>query len=145
MVVEHSDKANLRLCEILRNAKVKLKPCPFCGENVNSFPLVMTIQPVHSDEYLLAKLNKGHFLSGENGYLIKCPRCGAQGSSDTNVILAVNKWNNRRKKRTTSDNAFPLDDTYRGYKLSRDDLKRIGITEQPICCGKCRLNGKKGQ
>lgn len=134
MAVPHDDKENLRLCQILRNANVKLKPCPFCGANINEYPLTMTIKPVHSEEYLLEKLKKGHFLGSSNHYVVKCPVCGAQGSSDTSVVFAVNKWNNQRKKQ--GDNY----DLYRGYCISREDMRRIAATEKPCCCDKCELN-----
>lgn len=136
MAVEKSDKENLRYCEILRNSKVKLKPCPFCGEDVNNYPLLITIQPLHSDEYLLAKLNKGHFLGHANGYTVTCPHCGARGSSDTCVIFAVNKWNNRHKRRQ------PSDDIYQGYHISDEDMRRIATTEKPVCCGKCGITSE---
>lgn len=122
------DNENLRLCQILRNANVRLKPCPFCGCDMNAFPLVMTVKPLHSDEYLIAKLNKGHFLGSENGYAVMCPRCGGQGPSDTIVVFAVNKWNNRHKKQVNTE------ELYHGYNI---DLNLINDTQEPKCCGKC--------
>lgn len=127
------DKENMRLCQILRSANVKLKPCPFCGEDMNKFPLFMTVKPLHSDEYLIAKLNKGHFLGGENGYAVKCPRCNGQGPRDTNVVFAINKWNTRHKRRHDSD------DMCRGYNI---DLKLINDTQEIKCCGKCGMEEK---
>ena len=37
-------------------SKIDLKPCPFCGTNLSEFPKAMTVKPVRTDEYLLAKL-----------------------------------------------------------------------------------------
>lgn len=45
----------------------ELLPCPFCGLDLSSknIPQIMTVRPVHSEEYLIAKLNKGHFLGSD--------------------------------------------------------------------------------
>ncbi|MBQ3566802.1 MAG: Lar family restriction alleviation protein [Oscillospiraceae bacterium] len=85
----------MTISERLQSEKVKINDCPFCGCKLSEFPYVMIVQPVRSDEYLLAKLNKGDFLGGENGYHVHCINCGASGGRDTIPEVAINKWNRR--------------------------------------------------
>ncbi len=85
----------MTISERLQYKKVKIDDCPFCGCKLSEFPYVMIVQPVRSDEYLLAKLNKGDFLGGENGYHVHCINCGASGGRDTMPEVAINKWNRR--------------------------------------------------
>jgi hypothetical protein len=89
----------LTLCETLISEGYAISEnCPFCGEDLSAFPLFVILKPVHSEEYLIAKLNKGHFLGGDNGYEVRCIRCGASGGRDTSPREAINKWNNRTNK-----------------------------------------------
>lgn len=44
-----------------------LKPCPFCGTDLSVFPEVMTVQPVRTEEYLLAKLKKKQIIGSDAG------------------------------------------------------------------------------
>lgn len=89
------------LCDNYRldisKASAMLKPCPFCGANLSDYPLVMILKPVYSEEYLIAKLNKGHFLGGDNGYEVRCIQCGASGGRDNIPEVAMQKWNKRDK------------------------------------------------
>lgn len=75
----------------------ELKPCPFCGTDLSSkfFPQVMTVRPVHSEEYLIAKLNKGHFLGSDNYYSVQCIQCGASGARGLTKEHAIEAWNRR--------------------------------------------------
>ncbi len=57
----------------------RLKPCPFCGRNLEEFPIFMVVPPVHTDEYLKWKLAQGHFLGSDNYFVARCIQCGAQG------------------------------------------------------------------
>ena len=85
----------MAILERLTNKGIKIKDCPFCGCKLSDFPIVMILRPEHSEEYLLAKLNKGHFLGFDNGYLVRCIHCGASGGRDTCPEQAVKKWNRR--------------------------------------------------
>ena len=76
-------------------SEYQIAPCPFCGEDLSQYPIFMILRPVHSEEYLIAKLNKGHFLGGDNGYSVQCIVCGASGGRDTLPDLAVKLWNTR--------------------------------------------------
>lgn len=70
-------------------------PCPFCGTELKDFPKVMIVVPVHSEEYLLAKLNNGHFLGTDNWFHVHCIRCGATGARGLDRIEALTRWNER--------------------------------------------------
>ncbi len=102
----HKNHATV-LCDNYRLDTTKvsatLKPCPFCGTDLSDYPLIMVLKPVYSEEYLIAKLNKGHFLGGDNGYEVRCIKCGASGGRDTIPEVAVQKWNRRDKKRQNNN------------------------------------------
>lgn len=70
-------------------------PCPFCGTELKEYPMVMIVTPVHSEEYLLAKLNKGDFLGTDNWFHVNCIRCGATGARGLDRSEALTRWNER--------------------------------------------------
>lgn len=69
--------------------------CPFCGTELKEFPKVMIVVPVHSEEYLLAKLNKKHFLGTDNWFQVQCIQCGSTGARGLNRVEALTRWNER--------------------------------------------------
>lgn len=75
----------------------ELKPCPFCGTNLSEFPEVMTIPPVRSEEYLLAKLKHKKIIGSDVGYAVKCCKCGATGKRGISRDEASKNWNMRAK------------------------------------------------
>ena len=62
----------------------KLKPCPFCGDDMSSF----------------AGMIEGAFGTCNGGYLICCD-CGATGQSSVSMCGAIHKWNTRIKESDT--------------------------------------------
>lgn len=70
-------------------------PCPFCGTELKEYPKVMIVVPVHSEEYLLAKLNNGRFLGSDNYFHVRCIRCGATGARGLDRVEALTRWNER--------------------------------------------------
>ncbi len=70
-------------------------PCPFCGTELKEFPQIMVVVPVHSEEYLLAKLKKGRFLGTDNWFHVKCVQCGATGARGLDRVEALTRWNER--------------------------------------------------
>lgn len=70
-------------------------PCPFCGTELKDFPKVMVVEPVHSEEYLIAKLKKGDFLGTDNWFHVRCVHCGATGARGLDRIEALTRWNER--------------------------------------------------
>lgn len=78
-------------------------PCPFCGTELKEFPKVMIVVPVHSEEYLIAKLNKGHFLGTDNWFQVKCIHCGATGARGLDRVEALTRWNERGHSRLDDD------------------------------------------
>lgn len=74
---------------------IKPLPCPFCGAELSGFPKVMIVVPVHSEEYLLAKLNKGCFLGTDNWFQVRCIKCGAAGARGLDRVEALTRWNER--------------------------------------------------
>ena len=70
-------------------------PCPFCGTELKRFPKVMIVLPVHSEEYLISKLNKGEFLGTNNWFNVKCITCGATGARGLDRVQALTRWNER--------------------------------------------------
>ncbi|MBR3771638.1 MAG: hypothetical protein IKL07_05160 [Clostridium sp.] len=70
-------------------------PCPFCGAQLKEFPMVMIVTPVHNEEYLLAKLNKGNFLGTDNWFHVHCIRCGSTGGRGQDRVEALIRWNER--------------------------------------------------
>lgn len=85
----------MTLCDKLKSEGYVISDCPFCGYKLSQFPMFCVLKPIHSEEYLMAKLNKGHFLGGDNGYAVNCVGCGARGGSDTSPRVAIKKWNRR--------------------------------------------------
>lgn len=81
-------------------------PCPFCGKELKEYPEVMVVVPVHSEEYLLAKLNKGHFLGTDNWFHVKCIQCGATGARGLDRIEALTRWNERGHSELTEKLAW---------------------------------------
>lgn len=76
---------------------VELKPCPFCGTNLSVFPQVMTVRPVRSEEYLLAKLEHKLIIGSDAGYNVFCVKCGVLGARGMTKEEAIEKWNRRAK------------------------------------------------
>lgn len=73
----------------------ELKPCPFCGEELSEFPVVMTVQPVRTEEYLIAKMEHEKIIGSDAGYNVFCVQCGALGARGMSKIEAIEKWNRR--------------------------------------------------
>ena len=64
-----------------------LKPCPFCGRDVDSRSLFIS-------EVIL---------TGETSYYVCCPRCAAAGPVTVGAsALAIKLWNKRSKKNARS-------------------------------------------
>ena len=74
----------------------ELLPCPFCGTNLSDFPKVMTVKPVRSEEYLLAKLKAKKIIGSDAGYNVFCVQCGALGARGMSKEEAIKKWNMRK-------------------------------------------------
>ena len=72
-----------------------LKPCPFCGTDLSVFPEVMTVQPVRTEEYLLAKRKKKQIIGSDAGYNVFCVKCGCLGARGMTKEEAIEKWNRR--------------------------------------------------
>lgn len=70
-------------------------PCPFCGTELKEFPKIMVVVPVHSEEYLLAELNKARFLGSDNYFHVRCIQCGATGARGLDRVEALTRWNER--------------------------------------------------
>lgn len=78
--------------------KKSIKPCPFCGEELSEFPDVMIVKPVHSEEYLKAKLEHGRFLGSDKYFAVHCVNCGAIGQRELDKETAIKLWNARSRK-----------------------------------------------
>lgn len=76
---------------------LKLKPCPFCGTDLSEFPQVMTVKPVRTEEYLLAKLEHKKIIGSDAGYNVFCVQCGTLGARGMTKEEAINKWNKRKE------------------------------------------------
>lgn len=74
---------------------IMLKDCPFCGTNLNEFPKVMIIRPVHSDEYLIKKLENKKIIGSDADYAVHCIQCGVVGKRGHDRITAAQYWNRR--------------------------------------------------
>lgn len=81
--------------EVQMEYPIEPLPCPFCGTELKEFPKVMIVQPVHSEEYLIAKLKKEHFLGTDNWFNVQCIKCGATGARGLDRIEALTRWNER--------------------------------------------------
>lgn len=73
----------------------ELKPCPFCGTDMTEYPEVMSIPPVRTDEYLLAKLEHKQIIGSDAGYAVKCCKCGSTGKKGMSREEATEYWNMR--------------------------------------------------
>ena len=58
----------------------ELKPCPFCGRDLNEFPLFMIVQK--------RRINP-------NDFKITCIQCGAVSGAGWSEKEAIEKWNTR--------------------------------------------------
>ena len=87
-----SDAASI---ELNMEYPIEPLPCPFCGTELKEFPKVMIVTPVRSEEYLMAKLNKGRFLGTDNWFHVRCIRCGATGARGVDRMEALTRWNER--------------------------------------------------
>lgn len=76
-------------------SEIRLKPCPFCGRDLSKFPEVMTVLPVHSEEYLIAEMQHKKIIGSDKGYAVNCIKCGAVGARGVTKEEAVKKWNER--------------------------------------------------
>ncbi|MCM1315094.1 MAG: Lar family restriction alleviation protein [Prevotella sp.] len=85
----------MTIAELLEEQNIRLLDCPFCGCKISDFSLFITLKPVHSEEYLMAKLEHGRFLGSDNGYAVNCPDCGATSGRDTSPKFACKNWNRR--------------------------------------------------
>lgn len=74
---------------------LKLKPCPFCGTELKEFPKVMIVRPVHSDEYLIAKIQKKMIIGSDSYYAVHCIQCGVVGKRGATKEEAIEAWNRR--------------------------------------------------
>lgn len=96
------DDTIIRILDGSYNKKEKIdeniKPCPFCGEKLSEYPEVMIVRPVHSEEYLKAKLERGHFLGSDNYFAVHCIHCGAIGRREVTKDFAIQLWNARSRK-----------------------------------------------
>lgn len=72
-----------------------VKPCPFCGTDLQDFPIIMIVTPVHSDEYLIAKLERKHIIGSDADYAVHCIQCGAVGERGHTREEAIRYWNRR--------------------------------------------------
>lgn len=87
-----SDEASI---EVQMEYPIEPLPCPFCGTELKKYPKIMIVIPVHSEEYLIAKLNKEHFLGTDNWFHVHCIRCGATGARGLDRVEALTRWNER--------------------------------------------------
>lgn len=81
-------------------SEIRLKPCPFCGRDLSKFPEVMTVLPVHSEEYLISEMQHEKIIGSDKGYAVNCIKCGAVGARGMTKEEAVKKWNTRAVKMT---------------------------------------------
>lgn len=73
----------------------ELKPCPFCGTELEDYPQIMTVHKAHSEEYL-KELDENKTIRGSDGYfVVECPRCGAVGARKITAGHAIEAWNRR--------------------------------------------------
>ena len=76
-------------------SEVKLKPCPFCGTDLEKYPKVMLIHKAYSKEYLTWLHEHGKFWGSDNEFVVDCPRCGAVGQRGVTREIAIEQWNTR--------------------------------------------------
>lgn len=62
---------------------------------LDEFPKVMTVKPVRTDEYLLAKLEHKKIIGSDAGYNVFCVQCGCLGARGVTKEEAAIKWNSR--------------------------------------------------
>ncbi|MEG1550654.1 MAG: Lar family restriction alleviation protein [Oscillospiraceae bacterium] len=72
-----------------------IKPCPFCGAKLNDFHTILTVTPVHSDDYLIAKLEHKQIIGSDSYYAVCCIICGSSGKSGYTKEEAIKNWNRR--------------------------------------------------
>lgn len=72
-----------------------LKPCPFCGTDLEDYPRVMTVHKARSEEYLKALLEHKLFQGSDAYFVVECGRCGSTGKREITAEKAIEAWNRR--------------------------------------------------
>lgn len=98
-----------------------MKDCPFCGTDLNEFPEVMTVKPVRTEEYLLAKLEHKQIIGSDAGYEVVCVQCGAIGPRGMSKDEAKANWDRRGKKNPALYPEEPEEPTI-GFKADENGL-----------------------
>ena len=73
----------------------QLKPCPFCGTNLQEFPKVMCVHRAYNEDYLKWLHENGKFVGSDGDYQVGCVTCGSTGARGATKSIAISKWNRR--------------------------------------------------
>ena len=73
----------------------KLKPCPFCGTNLQEFPKVMCVHRAYNEDYLKWLHENKKFVGSDRDYQVSCIKCGSTGARGATEVIAISNWNRR--------------------------------------------------
>lgn len=73
----------------------KLKPCPFCGTNLQEFPKVMCVHRAYNEDYLKWLHENKKFVGSDRDYQVSCIKCGSTGARGVTEAIAIMNWNRR--------------------------------------------------
>ena len=73
----------------------KLRPCPFCGTNLQEFPKVMCVHRAYNEDYCQWLHENGKFVGSDRDYQVSCTKCGSTGARGATEAIAVLNWNRR--------------------------------------------------
>lgn len=73
----------------------EVKPCPFCGTDLQAFLKVMCVNRAYNEDYLKWLHENKKFVGSDMDYQVSCVKCGSTGARGATKAIAISNWNRR--------------------------------------------------